>query len=804
MKLCMGCMEQVEDDVTTCPYCGFNEITLRQESYYLDPGTVVGGRYIVGRVLSYGGHTISYLGMDAAENRKVVVKEYLPSDFSTRSEGEKDVTIYSGDGQGQFEQGLANFLNEANRIEHLQDAEGIAKVYDCLTENETGYVISEYVRGRTLKEILQEGRKYSAEEATEFIGKILRGLSGVHDMDIVHCDISPETIIVTDDGNIKLMDFGATRYVTTANSKSLAIILKRGYAPEEQYRSKGKRGPWTDVYALGAVMYQMITGAVPQESVERALSDELKEPSKMGIAISKDKENALMNALNVYQENRTPSAGAFLKELTGSNVKRVKVKQKKNKVGKFPLWAKGLVACLACVVIAGGAYMFQRMAGGSPDSLGDEAVIMPDLRGKTREEAEASIKELKEKYGWEITFQSDENQFVFDLKQEDGTVCTQSVSSGTELYNPDSKNQDEEIEGGLIRDEKGNPKGSITFTFYSTQKLHYREISNLNAFALAKKLDFTLSSDKKFKKKDPDKDYYELDYIKIGERKFSKEELENEENQDQEIPYSNDIEIYYYASEFFYWKKLPDFVSYGNIGSKELAEMDVYEYVNEKKFEKKEGKTKSLSDSNLVDNKYAAFAAGGYEPGQIVGQTVEAGEEYNQAQPGETSLKIKVVGTVFSFEGKTGSAFMNEVKAHPEWDGTVKYGFTPDSGGKVSESEGGGWQIATVQAYELNSAGTGADESKPLEYFKLGQGDGPGVFLNIIVKKPVVKQKPEQSKPKGNTTPSNKPTQPPPEPSQPTPEPSQPTPDPTPEPTTPPQEQIPPGGVRDGSKSVSD
>lgn len=804
MKLCMGCMEQVEDDVTTCPYCGFNEITLRQESYYLDPGTVVGGRYIVGRVQSYGGHTVSYLGMDAAENRKVVVKEYLPSDFSTRSEGEKDVTIYSGDGQEQFEQGLSNFLNEANRIEHLQDAEGIAKVYDCLTENETGYVISEYVRGRTLKEILQEGRKYNAEEAAEFIGKILRGLSGVHDMDIVHCDISPETIIVTDDGNIKLMDFGATRYVTTANSKSLAIILKRGYAPEEQYRSKGKRGPWTDVYALGAVMYQMITGAAPQESVERALSDELKEPSKMGIAISNDKENALMNALNVYQENRTPSAGAFLKELTGSNVKRIKVKQKKNKVGKFPLWAKGLVACLACVVIAGGAFMFQRMAGSSPDSLGDEAVIMPDLRGKTREEAEASIKELKEKYGWEITFKSDEDQFVFDLKQEDGTVCTQSVSSGTELYNPDSKRRNEEIEGGLIRDEKGKPKGSITFTFYSTQKLHYREISNLNAFALAKKLDFTLSSDKKFKKKNPDKDYYELDYIKIGERKFSKEELENEENKDQEIPYSNDIEIYYYASEFFYWKKLPDFMSYGSIGSKELAELDVYEYVNEKEFEKKKGKTKSLGDSSLVDNKYAAFAAGGYEPGQIVGQTVEAGEEYNQAQPGETSLKIKVVGTVFSFEGKTGSAFMNEVKAHPEWDGTVKYGFTPDSGGKVSESEGGGWQIATVQAYELNSAGTGADESKPLEYFKLGQGDGPGVFLNIIVKKPVVKQKPEQSKPKGNTTPSNKPTQPPPEPSQPTPEPSQPTPDPTPEPTTPPQEQIPPGGVRDGSKSVSD
>ena len=112
MKLCMGCMNQMEEHVTKCPYCGYDETTLCQESYYLDPGTIIGGRYIVGRVIRYGGHTVSYLGMDAAANRKVMVKEYLPSDFSTRSEGEQSVTIYSGDAREQFERGLTNFLNE--------------------------------------------------------------------------------------------------------------------------------------------------------------------------------------------------------------------------------------------------------------------------------------------------------------------------------------------------------------------------------------------------------------------------------------------------------------------------------------------------------------------------------------------------------------------------------------------------------------------------------------------------------------------------------------------------------------------
>ena len=337
MKLCMGCMNEIEDHLSICPYCGFNETALRQEAYYLDPGTIIGGKYIVGRVLSYGGHTVSYMGMDAEKNRKVIVKEYLPSDFSTRSEGEKEVTIYSGDGQQQFEQGLTNFLNEANRIQHLRNINGIAKVYDCVSENETGYVISEYVEGHTLKEILENGKRYSAEEAANFIRKILQGLVEVHRMDIVHCDISPETIMVTNSGDIKLTDFGATRYVTTANSKSLSIILKRGFAPEEQYRSKGVRGPWTDVYALGAVMYYMITGTVPQESVERALSDDLKEPSKLGISIPKNIENALMNALNVYQKDRTPSAEAFLAELNSREVKRIKVKQQKNKTGKIPV-----------------------------------------------------------------------------------------------------------------------------------------------------------------------------------------------------------------------------------------------------------------------------------------------------------------------------------------------------------------------------------------------------------------------------------------------------------------------------------
>ncbi|WP_291765671.1 serine/threonine-protein kinase [Blautia sp.] len=736
MKLCMGCMKQIEDHLSTCPYCGFNERTLRQESYYLDPGTVIGGKYIVGRVLSYGGHTVSYLGMDAEKEQKVVVKEYLPSDFSTRSEGEKDVTIYSGDGQEQFEQGLTNFLNEANRIQHLQDGEGIAKVYDCVAENETGYVISEYVEGRTLKEILDEGKKYSVEEAAAIIRRILQGLSGVHHMDIVHCDISPETIMVTTEGDIKLMDFGATRYVTTANSKSLSIILKRGYAPEEQYRSKGQRGPWTDVYAVGAVMYRMITGLVPQESVERALADELKEPSKLGVPISKSMENALMNALNVYQKERTQSAEAFLRELNSENVKRIKVKQKKNKTEKFPLWAKGLVAGLAVAVIIGGVYVGQKLLPGRQDALVSKAVLMEDMKGKTWEDVTAYIDKLNKENGWELKAARAEDTFNLT---ENGKVYAQSITSGTLLYTSENKGEDEtgeqkemdpyEIPEGLELTQEGKLTGTISFSLYTKEKLRYSEISGMNAYALAKKLGIDTSDKTHFveEKGSQGTNYFDLASLETVGKTIPEEELCREENRDEEILYSPDIKIHYYATDFFYWDSLPDFAKeYGNVDH--LPKATVYRYVNENV--KTESGSRKLKGSNLVDESYFAIRSDENVEGKIVGQTVAPGERYDGSNPGDEMLKIEAIGTVLDYMGKTGIEFAEELKEL----GFGTYGIMYPSGKEASESSE--QKIEKVEVYK--SDGNRGLTKEKLEHFQQNSQNDDEVFFVITVKEPEV------------------------------------------------------------------
>lgn len=749
MKLCMGCMNEIEDHLSTCPYCGFNETTLRQESYYLDPGTIVGGKYIVGRVLSYGGHTVSYMGMDAEMNRKVIVKEYLPSDFSTRSEGEKDVTIYSGDGQEQFEQGLTNFLNEANRIQQLQNAKGIAKVYDCLAENETGYVISEYVEGRTLKEILDSGKRYSAEEAADFIRQILAGLADVHRMDIVHCDISPETIMVTDSGEIKLTDFGATRYVTTANSKSLSIILKRGYAPEEQYRSKGVRGPWTDVYALGAVMYLMITGEVPQESVERALSDDLKEPSKMGIDIPKNIENALMNALNVYQQDRTQSAEAFLQELNSSEVKRRKVKQQKNKTGKFPIWAKALVAGLACVVVVGGVYMIKMTKGGNGSLDNSGEVVMLDLRNKTMEEAQEAIDKLNKENGWNLTISDDVGHTFNKEGDKEGYIFYQSVAAGQVLQKEEIDEtestadtevelkmaESEDLPDGWTKDEDGKLTGEIKLSVYTNKEVSYSEISGLSAYAIAQKLGIETKEDSKqfiSEKTDGEHHYYDLIRLEAGGQEITKEQLEAEDHQNDTFAYSDDLKIYYYATDFFYWSKLPDFAKeYGTVDKLEKQKQVTYKYSNENNREK--AGEKSLKDQGIIDESYFAIE-GTHEVGDIVGQTVPADTEYDQTNPpNDTELKINAIGTILDYKGKTGKQFCEELSNLGFGGQAVE-----DTNGTSMEqsSSVGNRTIISVKVYKATEDGTSWDTSEELKEFQVDPNNDKNVYFVITVKAP--------------------------------------------------------------------
>ncbi|MEG1752368.1 MAG: PASTA domain-containing protein [Christensenella sp.] len=399
-NFCYSCMKELAENQTVCEECGYAVNNSPKEPYHLIPGTIIQGRYLVGKVLGYGGFGVTYVGLDLVLEKKIAIKEYLPTDFSTRMPGQTLLTVYSGESSEQFTAGLESFIQEARRLAKFNDLPGVVEIMDSFTSNNTAYIVMEFLDGETAKTRLDNKGVFSFDDAAALIVAVLDTLQEVHKSGIIHRDISPDNIFITKDGEIKLLDFGAARYATTTHSKSLSVILKPGYAPEEQYRTHGNQGPWSDVYAAAATLYKLITGITPEESLERLAKDELKEPSKLGVKIDKDAENALMNALNIKVEDRTSSAADFKQALISNTpVLRNLIKQKKQDVGKWPIWLRlGVVAVIGiaitvAVLIATGV-LNPDMANWTTN-LPEGMINAPGILNKTIEIAEKQVTEKK-------------------------------------------------------------------------------------------------------------------------------------------------------------------------------------------------------------------------------------------------------------------------------------------------------------------------------------------------------------------------------------------------------------------------
>ncbi len=342
-RLCMGCMKEYDDRFDICPHCGYAFDTPPKQSYHIPPGSVLQQRYIVGRAMGFGGFGITYVGWDYVMSRKVAIKEYLPGEFATRMPTQMKVTVYSGEREEQYREGLIKTMEEAKRLAKFESVPGIVQIYDCFEENGTSYIIMEFLEGMSLKQYLAEKGRMTPEQALPVVLQIASAMDEVHKTGILHRDIAPDNIYVLnpeepDALQVKLLDFGAARYATTKHSKSLSVIIKPGYAPEEQYRSRGDQGSWTDVYALAATLYKMLTGVTPEDAMERSVKDEMKRPSRMGIKLAKPTETALMNALNVKIQDRTRTMQEFSQELMAAEVKEREITKDKEAVKSIPKW----------------------------------------------------------------------------------------------------------------------------------------------------------------------------------------------------------------------------------------------------------------------------------------------------------------------------------------------------------------------------------------------------------------------------------------------------------------------------------
>lgn len=281
-KVCGSCFKVIKDE--PCPYCGYSKKEYRTTISELPVGTVLKERYNIGMVLGKGGFGVTYMAYDNMEKCLVAVKEYYPNGMVHRNTGDKGVTLSNTTMSDDFKTGAEKFFDEAKTVSRFNGNPNIVGVKDFFYDNGTVYYAMEYLEGMDLKHYIKKsGGKLPQENVLMIANTITDALLITHSMNVIHRDISPDNIYVKKNGEVKLIDFGAARQVMSSQSHSLSVILKQGFAPIEQYQRKGKQGPWTDIYALGATMYYALTGKIPEDATERLDEPELGSCEEYGI-----------------------------------------------------------------------------------------------------------------------------------------------------------------------------------------------------------------------------------------------------------------------------------------------------------------------------------------------------------------------------------------------------------------------------------------------------------------------------------------------------------------------------------------
>ena len=285
---------------------------MEKENWLLEE-TLLHEKYQIKKVLGQGGFGITYLAYDQTLQQNVAIKEYFPVKIVRRlgntlreGQGEYELSatamVYPQNGQEEkYLNGMKNFLEEAQVLFGKFDVEGLAAVKDYFEENGTAYIVMEYLSGPTLQEYEKEHKgKISEKQAEILLEPVINALAYIHSIGIVHCDISPDNLIFNKEGQLKLIDFGAAKNKKKEKEEQ---YCKGGYTAPEQYLEKEFVGPWSDVYSLCAVWYEMLTGIKVPPAVERLQKDRLKNMT-MASEVSEQTNNILKKGLSLEIQKR--------------------------------------------------------------------------------------------------------------------------------------------------------------------------------------------------------------------------------------------------------------------------------------------------------------------------------------------------------------------------------------------------------------------------------------------------------------------------------------------------------------------
>ena len=318
IRRCMKCMHALAAGETVCPECGRPYGSVKAESFALKPGTILDGKYLVGEMLGQGGFGITYIGFDLLLEQKVAIKEYYPMSTGMVSRENSTTVVWSSAvmQKSGMEKGFDSFLKEARKMAKLGGIPGVVGVKSVFIQNETAYIVMDFIEGETLLKKLQREGPMDYGTCISLMTPIMQALAEVHKHGIIHRDISPDNIMVQSDGKLILLDLGAAKDLDIqgkdGNVQSSQMVAKHGFSPVEQYGQAGKIGPWTDVYAMAATIYYCCTGVLPPSATDRMIEDTLTCRPRL----TKEQFDVLAFCMNVLPQNRPQNMDALLQIVT--------------------------------------------------------------------------------------------------------------------------------------------------------------------------------------------------------------------------------------------------------------------------------------------------------------------------------------------------------------------------------------------------------------------------------------------------------------------------------------------------------
>lgn len=312
--LCMGCMSRLDEN-GKCR-CGYDE-NAPTDSACLPVRTVVGNRYLVGRMISMNGEGITYICFDTENEERAFIEEYMPQNMAKRNELTGEVTPLSGY-EAQYKCLMTDFYDLFDALRNFRHNDYIIPVTDVIYDKNTAYAVHKYVKTISYGDYLtHNGGEFTWPQVKKLFMPLFTTLTYLHSNGFVHRGLSPESIRVNAKGQLMLSGFGTASLYTKGSA--IEPELSEGYSAPEQYSSSSWQGEWTDVYSIAAVLYKSLTGTLPVSAAERRENDTLCPPEELEQNVPSNVSDAIMNAMQLSVEYRTQSIDDFTAELLESS-----------------------------------------------------------------------------------------------------------------------------------------------------------------------------------------------------------------------------------------------------------------------------------------------------------------------------------------------------------------------------------------------------------------------------------------------------------------------------------------------------